>query len=362
MKNEFTNGSPCENMANNKVTREYKVIAPERILDIEKYGILPIGTDEVFALIDCCTRYYISNYGRCAVVTDKCKLLNGTNNNGKLAYKINLWVYGEEYSMLRNADALVVETFIEHEVSDKKMFIWHSGGNNEDNYYRNLYPMNTKEYRALTKFVENGGYDSEEKILEIMSTGGCNEPTVLGKGYWGSPEIEIMNPIYRRWSNMLARCYSEKFQQKQSSYLGCTVADEWLNYTTFKKWVEENYYTVDDEPMELDKDILNKGNTVYSSDNCVFVPKSINSLIINATASRGEYPVGVDYYRDQYRARMSYDGRQIIIGNYDTPEEAFQGYKEYKEKFIKDIAERYKEKIPEKLYNALINWTIEEDD
>ena len=45
--------------------------------------------------------------------------------------------------------------------------------------------------------------------------------------------------------------------------------------------------------MCLDKDILIKGNKIYSQDTCIFVPKAINSLFTNRKRFRGEYPIGV---------------------------------------------------------------------
>ena len=47
---------------------------------------------------------------------------------------------------------------------------------------------------------------------------------------------------------------------------------------------------------------------------------------------------------------------------YDTQEEAFESYKNFKEKYIKEVAKQYKEKIPFSLYEALINYKIEIND
>ena len=145
---------------------------------------------------------------------------------------------------------------------------------------------------------------------------------------------------------MLTRCYSDSCHENQPNYIDCTVCPEWHNYSNFKEWAEANYYTVEGESMELDKDLLVKGNTVYSPTTCVFAPRSINLLVINVKAARGEHPLGVFKFNDKYVASMSYSGKQIRIGQYDSPEEAFEKYKEYKEKFLKDIAEQYKDKIP----------------
>ena len=47
---------------------------------------------------------------------------------------------------------------------------------------------------------------------------------------------------------------------------------------------------------------------------------------------------------------------------FKTEIEAFLEYKKCREKYIKKIADEYKDKIPQKLYDALYNWKIEEDD
>lgn len=359
MNNELMDKSPCENMANDGVVRTYKEIKQERILDIDKLGIIPIGTDEIFVLIEGSNTHYISNYGRCIEVTDKEKLLKGyMNRQGKLIYSIPIWRDKERIDRSYSADRLVVDTFIDYDKS-KGQYIWHSGYDKEDCYFRNLYPMEAHTYKAIKTFVLNGGFDTEQKILEVMNGEAYNMPTVLGVGYWGSPDVDTKHWTYRKWHNMLTRCYSDSCHKNQPNYIDCTVCPKWHNYSNFKEWAEANYYTIDEATMELDKDILIKGNTVYSPDTCVFVPRSINLLVINVKAARGEQPLGVFKFNDKYVASMSYNGKQIRIGQYDTPEEAFEKYKEYKEKFLKDIAEQYKDKIPVKLYEALVNWQVE---
>ena len=267
---------------NNVNTRKIRKIDENCILNIEKHNILPIGTDEVFVKIKDCTTHYISNYGRCVSVTDKAKLLNGfMNDNDKLCYSIPYWVENERIWKCLVADRLVVEHFFECELSDHTDFIWHSGYNKEDNYYLNLYVMGMKPYKALKKFVLNGGIDTEEVVLNMIKTNAINEPTVYGVGYWGMPDVDVKDNTYIRWYNMIGRCYSEQYQKRQARYVDCSVAEEWHNFSNYKKWIEENSYTVDDEPMEVDKDILHKGNRVYSPENCIFAPKCINSLFVS---------------------------------------------------------------------------------
>ena len=114
--------------------------------------------------------------------------------------------------------------------------------------------------------------------------------------------------------------------------------------------------------MDLDKDILIKGNKTYSPEACVFVPKKINSLFTKANNLRGDYPIGVSYFKESDKFKSQYktmDGKEIHLGLFDTPEEAFISYKNAKEKYIKQIAEEYKSKIPQKLYKAMINYEVE---
>ena len=92
----------------------------------------------------------------------------------------------------------------------------------------------------------------------------------------------IKKESYKVWYSMLQRCYKECYINKPT-YKDCTVCDEWLCFENFEKWYNENYYEVDDEIMNLDKDILVKGNKIYSPETCCFVPKRINILFVNTT-------------------------------------------------------------------------------
>lgn len=42
-----------------------------------------------------------------------------------------------------------------------------------------------------------------------------------------------------------------------------------------------------------------------------------------------------------------------------TPEEAFAVYKREKEKYIKEVANKWKDQIDPRVYESLMNWTIE---
>lgn len=141
----------------------------------------------------------------------------------------------------------------------------------------------------------------------------------------------------------------------------CVVCDNWHNLYIFDKWYKENFYTVPNERMELDKDLIYKGNKIYSPENCVFVPQRINKLIVNAKTIRGEFPIGVYYdkQKKRYIANMNYEGKNLKIKHCCLPIEAFYWYKYYKEDYIKQVADKYKSMIPVRLYEALYNWIIE---
>ena len=116
--------------------------------------------------------------------------------------------------------------------------------------------------------------------------------------------------------------------------------------------------------MNLDKDILIKGNKVYGPDTCIFVPQDINKLFTKRNNNRGNYPIGVSYNKQQkkYKSYCNTNSKQNFLGYYDTPEEAFTIYKQFKENYIKQVADEYKNHIPEKLYNAMYEYEVEIDD
>ncbi len=193
------------------------------------------------------------------------------------------------------------------------------------------------------------------------------EPRLYGVAFIGDGEYDAENHerCYNTWNHMIIRCYSDTYQAKRPSYIGCKVCNEWLNYQNFAEWYYMNYYEIENELMHLDKDILYKGNKLYSPETCVFVPQCINSLFIKSDAARGELPIGVklDKRNGRYQARCN-DGKRnrIGLGTYATPEEAFYAYKEYKESVIKKVADFYHDEIPINLYEAMYNYEVDIND
>ena len=196
------------------------------------------------------------------------------------------------------------------------------------------------------------------------------ERSVYGIGYIGEGEYKTkengkFTRVYETWKSMLQRCYDKKYQEKRPTYKDCEVCDEWYNFQNFAKWYEENYYEIKGEKMCLDKDILVKHNKIYSPETCIFVPNNINMLFVKCDRSRGESVIGTTPVNGKYKVRCSMfnpetgKSKNKYLGLYETQEKAFQVYKYYKEKNIKQIADYYKEQIPINLYNTLYRYEVE---
>ena len=199
------------------------------------------------------------------------------------------------------------------------------------------------------------------------------EPRTLGVGYLGEGKYKTrengkVHKYYKIWHGMLTRCYDPKFHEKRPTYDGCKVEDYLLNFQHMCEWLENNYYEIPGEQMCLDKDILCKGNKIYSRETCIFVPKRINNLFTKRDNDRGDCPIGVTpNSAGNYEAQCNDGyGKQIKLGTYSTEEEAFQVYKEYKENLIKEVIDSYKGIIPEPHYSrlreAMYNYKVEIDD
>ena len=68
--------------------------------------------------------------------------------------------------------------------------------------------------------------------------------------------------------------------KSKPQYKECTVCQEWWNFCNFEKWYDEHYYEIEDEIMDLDKDILFKGNKEYGPNTCCVIPHYINTCLL----------------------------------------------------------------------------------
>ena len=174
---------------------------------------------------------------------------------------------------------------------------------------------------------------------------------------------------YSLWNDMLFRC-TEECWAKQQTYFGVTCSENFKSYTFFYEWCNRQigFKSRDDKGRywQLDKDVLFKNSKIYSEDTCAFVPARINSMLIKVAARRGEWPIGVYWSKKGNGSFNSYcsDSHSKVrhLGCFSTPQEAFQAYKTYKESLIKEVANEYKEMLDYRVYEALMNYEVNEND
>lgn len=220
---------------------------------------------------------------------------------------------------------------------------------------------NNKE--IYIKFIETG-YETVVALCQIKrgTVRDRLQPSVFGVGITGKHPVRengILTREYYVWHNMLQRCYSSKLHLSFPTYKDCIVSENFKYFPYFKEWCNKQV-GFDTEGWSLDKDILLKGNKIYSEDACCFVPNEINTLIINNKALRGGTPVGVSCAKKagRYLSKFKKGGANDYLGTFDTPEEAFCVYKREKEKYIKELANKWKDNIDIRVYEALMDYEV----
>ena len=211
---------------------------------------------------------------------------------------------------------------------------------------------------------------SYEATVELgnIKSGGVKDPYVPSVYYVGISGTKYPPSVngrttkeYKLWCSMLKRCYSTILKKKHPTYEDCEVSDNFKSYEYFYEWCHKQV-GFNNKDWQLDKDLLIKGNKVYSEYSCIFIPSEINLLLVKNTASRGEYLIGVYWSKTHkaFVARVSKNkGKQEHLGYFKTELEAFNAYKTAKESFIKEQANKWKSQIDERAYNALMNYKVE---
>lgn len=169
--------------------------------------------------------------------------------------------------------------------------------------------------------------------------------------------------IYIKWLGMLRRCYDKKHQRKD--YVGMSVDPKFYKFSDFATWALSQVGGHVPE-FELDKDILGDGSRIYSPDTCSFVPTELNRAIsgcVNPKKKPNGLPLGVVKRKAArpYSADISINGKKTYIGSFHTEEEAFSAYEKEKEKYLMSLAEKYKDVIDIRVYEALCNFTVGAD-
>ena len=220
---------------------------------------------------------------------------------------------------------------------------------------------------VLVKLLDEHGYTVRCQYKNFKNGSLVNpfDISVQGKGYIGIGKYNNTDypKLYNTWNGMLERCYNPYTINKYPTYIDCTVDERFLCLQDFGKWYEENYYEIQGDRMCLDKDILIKNNKIYSPDTCIFVPHRINVLFTKNNINRGNLPIGVTRTGHNHFVASCYTidhnaPKNNYLGTYDNALDAFIAYKNFKEDYIKKVADDYRKLIPDKLYKAMYNYTI----
>lgn len=356
-----------------KIERLYKEPIPQRILDTKQAGIELISPDECFVQLINYKKAWISNYGRPLEYNNGKYMFKRTkeNESGEKVCTLQKNVYdGEKWIWQKHTIEvwrLVVSIFIVNFDMVGNTHCWHKGNNKADNYYKHIYPMNDKQYKAMEEKIFLGE-DTEADILSVVNDikykaddwyANKWKRTVFGIGYLGCNDAEATrdNYIYSKWANMMQRCYDEETHKLKPYYAVCTAEIEWLNFSNYREWHREN--EMGDRKVDLDKDVLIQGNTVYGSETCSLIPHFTNTIFEERGADTN---IVLNNATGKHDVTMSILGKKEDVGTFDTEEEAKQGYIAYKQDYIKNFAKKCKGKVPHKTYEAMMNWVVEIDD
>ena len=187
-------------------------------------------------------------------------------------------------------------------------------------------------------------------------------PTLYGVAYMGVGEHRAkingkIVPHYSIWSGLLTRCYCPIRLKERPSYIGCRLSKDFLCYQNFAEWYtsHESYGL----GYEIDKDLLVKGNKIYSADTCTLLPRELNIAIRVDRGKGSKLPVGVlENKVGGYTASLKISGKDNHLGTFKTVEEASIAYVKAKEAYVKEVSLKWKGQIDTRAFEALMNWTV----
>lgn len=252
-----------------------------------------------------------------------------------------------------------------------------TGETKVNNFGSEMVIIKYKKWEDVDIYFPEYNWTAKNKTYQNFKNGQIKCPyerNIYAIGYIGEGKYKVSENgkntrAYKTWNHMLERCYNEKNRHKNPTYKNCNVSKEFHNFQNFGYWDENNYYDIEGEKMCLDKDILVKHNKIYTPDNCVYVPNTINTLFTKNDSKRGTNPIGVSNYKNgKYVSQCNLinpktgKSKNKYLGLYETQEKAFEVYKYYKEKNIKEVADYYKGQIPQEVYDVLYAYEVEIDD
>lgn len=240
--------------------------------------------------------------------------------------------------------------------------------NNRMRYEHKTYTNNQGEEYEIIRFYDfnnilimfsTSKYNRFTSMTAIRN-GQVRDPYYSGTITGGSLGIafppnahKCSSPDYTRWKSMFDLAYD---------HIDIKICDYWKCYENFVPWFRARYYTIPDGYVNLNKDILRKHNDLYCPEYCCLVPSPIHKTMLrlnSAFQKKSNLPIGVLTKRKKFITYISQYGESKYYHSYDTAEEAFLAYKTIKEKYIKELANEYKSYLEPKVYQALMDYTIE---
>ena len=158
---------------------------------------------------------------------------------------------------------------------------------------------------------------------------------LCGIGYLGCDDADVKGTIYRKWSNMMQRCYSEVTHRLKPYYKGCMVCEEWQNFSNFREWYRKNI--IEGRKFDLDKDILVQGNTIYSPKTCALVTHYANTVFQRRGIKKN---IVQNAATGKFDTSISILGKTKEIGSSETREEAEKQLHAYRKEFINKFAKK----------------------
>lgn len=215
--------------------------------------------------------------------------------------------------------------------------------------------------KVLIRHNDEHGHEAvvERSRIRKGSIKNPYEPFVVGVGYHGVGEFSARDGdrhmgVYNTWKNMIIRGYCPKYKSKMPTYDDCTVDERWHNYQTFAKWHSEQY---SEDGWQLDKDLLIKGNKIYSPEVCRMVPAEINTLFKENLPRGTDLPVGISYHGAGYRAMVGNGtGKRLRCPTRRDLHEAMMDYRTGKIEYVQEIANKWMDKICPLVYNVLMEY------
>ena len=348
--------------------RKYKKIDSSRILRKNDSGIDLIARDERFVKLLYYKDTWYSSHGRVVEYRDgKYRVQRGSKDKrtGKRMFTLEKEKYVKPTKIFKyvkhrvSAEELAVETFIVNYDKTNNTRIWHQLNNENDLYYKNLYPVTEKQYNRLTELQEESVFLlSEDLIMQVINAveykqDGWNPAHyrrgMCGIGYSGMAvgTEGYHEKSYTKWKDMMQRCHDKEVHKKyKPEYADKCVCEEWQNYANFKLWYDEHH--VFGNRIDLDKDILKPGNKEYSPETCVLIEHYINTIF--------ERHASDNIYENE-------DGKYFVGSNrkkvYETYDEVFEFACNKKKERIEKVAEKNLGRIPKCAYDAMLRYDVE---